>query len=231
MKMVLKHLFTLRWNHNCYKEPNKKINLILQEALDKQVISKDECEAMNPDATCAGKFYFNFKVHKPHTNIPPERSSVSQSVSVTSGIGKYVDYRIQEPSKQHNSYLEDTPDFIRRIEKINNEGTLPDNAMIATWDVTNLFTIIPQEEGLECTREALNKTQNKEVSTEFVMRLLEVIFKDSIFQFSDKYYKLNVGTSMGTNPAPSFANIFMAKIYKLISRPGRSCFTNTSVIN
>ena len=45
---------------------------------------------------------------------------------------------------------------------------------------------------------------------------MEVVLKDSIFQFSDKFYKQNVGTSMGSNPAPSFANNFMAKIYKKI---------------
>ena len=94
-----------------------KINLILQEALDNQVISKDDCEAMNPDARNAGKFNLNFKVHTPQLNIPPERAIVSQCDSVTSNIGKFVDYQIQDPSRQHNSYLEDTPDFIHRIEK------------------------------------------------------------------------------------------------------------------
>ena len=84
--------------------------------------------------------------------------------------------------------------------------------MLATWDVIGLFTIIPQEEGIDYTRDALNKSTNPEVPTEFLIRLLEVVFKDSIFQFSDKYYKQNVGTSMGTNPAPLFANLFMAKI-------------------
>ena len=54
---------------------------------------------MNCDATYAGKFYLNFKVHKAHTNIPPERAIVSQSGSVTSNIGKYVDFHIQETSK------------------------------------------------------------------------------------------------------------------------------------
>ena len=99
---------------------------------------------------------------------------------------------------------------------MNEKRTLPDNAIIATWDVIGLFTIIPQEEGIDYTREALNNKTNPEVPPEFLIRLLEVVPKNSIFQFSDKYYKQNVGTSMGTNPAPSFANIFMAKIYNKI---------------
>ena len=45
-----------------------KIKLILQEAFDNKIISKEESDAMNPDATNAGQFYLNFKVHKPQTN-------------------------------------------------------------------------------------------------------------------------------------------------------------------
>ena len=135
---------------------------------------------MNCDATCAGKFYSNFKVLKSHINIPPERAIFSQNCSVTANIGKYVDFYIQT-AKQHDSYLEDTIDFICRIEKINNSSILPHNAIIVTRDVISLFTIIPQEEGLECTRNALNKLNKPDVLTEILMRLLEVNLKDSIF--------------------------------------------------
>lgn len=64
---------------------------------------------------------------------------------------------------------------------MNNCRILPDNAIIVTWDVIGLFTIIPQEKGLECTRSALNKLNKPDVPTELLMRLLEVILKDSIF--------------------------------------------------
>ena len=47
--------------------------------------------------------------------------------------------------------------------------------MITTFDVTGLFTIIPQDEGIEYTREALNKRNNPQVPTEFVIRLREIL--------------------------------------------------------
>ena len=84
--------------------------------------------------------------------------------------------------------------------------------MIATFDVTNLFTIIPQEEGIQHSREALNKRTNPSLSTEFIFRLLEIVLSETIFQFSFKKYKQNVGKSMGSNTAPNFADIFMANI-------------------
>ena len=123
---------------------------------------------------------------------------------------------MNEVSTLHPSYLQDTPDFIRKIEEINRQGTLPRNAMIATWDVMSLFTIIPQAEGVQASREALNMRHDQHVPTEFIVRLLEIVLSENIFEFADKLYKQDVGTSMGSRPAPPFANNFMAKIDKQI---------------
>ena len=39
-----------------------------------------------------------------------------------------------------------------------------------------------------------------------------ICLKNSIFKFGGKLYKQLIGTAMGIHPAPSYANIFMAKI-------------------
>ena len=189
-----------------------KITKILQEAFDNDILTNEEYEAMNPNAKNVGKFYMNFKVHKPHDIIPPGRPIVSGCNSMISNIGKYVDFHINDISTAHPSYLQDTPHFIRMIENINKQGRLPDNTIIVTWDVISLYTIIPQKEGLDDTENVLNKRNNPNISTSFLIRLLEIVLSENIFEFSDQLYKQNVGTSMGTHPAPAFANNFMAKI-------------------
>ena len=60
---------------------------------------------MNPAGSNAGKFYFNFKVHKTHDKIPPARPIVSQCGSVTSNNGKYVKFHLNEPATEHPSYI------------------------------------------------------------------------------------------------------------------------------
>ena len=80
----------------------------------------------------------------------------------------------------------------------------------------SLFTIIPQAEGVQASREALNMRIDQHIPTEFILRLLEIVLSENIFEFADELYKQNVRTSMGTNPAPHFANNFMAKIDKKI---------------
>ena len=161
-----KNHFIQKSTQTSQKKTNLKIKSILQEAQDNNIISREESEAINPDGTGAGKFYLNFKVHKAHTKIPPERAIVNQCGSMTLNIGKYVDFHIKDVSTQHASYLQDTPHFIRKIEEITDRGKLPENSIITTFDVRSLFTIIPQDEGIECTREALNDRSNPIVPTE-----------------------------------------------------------------
>ena len=50
----------------------------------------------------------------------------------------------------------------------------------------------------------------------FIRRLLEVVLKYNFFEFNGELFKQEIGTAMGAKPAPDFANVFMAKIDKLI---------------
>ena len=118
---------------------------------------------------------------------------------------------MREVSKTHETFLQDTPDFIRKIEKFNEENDLPQNSLLVTIDVKSLFTNIIHEEGIKTAKSALNERETKEVSTNFIIRLLDFILNNNIFNFNEQYYSQEIGASMGTKPAPDYANIFMAK--------------------
>ena len=49
------------------------------------------------------------------------------------------------------------------------------------------------------------------VPTGFIIRLLELLLNNNIFEFNSELFLQLIGTAMGTRPAPSYANIFMAK--------------------
>ena len=96
----------------------------LQEAYDKDYISKDEFQAMDPTEKTPGRFYELFKVHKEHIpgETPSERPIISGSGSITENISLLVEHFIKDLSMKHPSFLQDTPDFLRIIEDINSEG-------------------------------------------------------------------------------------------------------------
>ena len=104
---------------------------------------------------------------------------------------------MKQVSKDHASYLRDTCDFLRHIQNIEN---LPSNSVLVTIDVTGLYAHIPRDEGVQATREALNRRKDQSVPTEFIVTLLELLNKCYIFEFN----------------APDYADIFLATIDKLI---------------
>ena len=91
-----------------------------------------------------GKITCPFKIHKQHEHIPPVRPIVSGSGSILEDLSKFVDYHIKNIATKHSSYLQDTPDFIRKVEEINKQGKIPENAVLASFDVMALFTNIPR---------------------------------------------------------------------------------------
>ena len=195
-----------------------KIKNLLEEGLDNKVISKSEFEQMNPEDKGPGRFYCNFKVHKPHEykTAPPVRPITSQSGSICENIGTFLEHHIKHIGTTHESYLKDTPDFLRTIQHINKSLHLGPNTLLVTMDAIGLFTNIVHDEGLDAIETELNKRENQEVTTEFLVKMMEIILKNNIFEFHEGYYRQEIGASMGSKPIPPYANIFMATIDKKI---------------
>ena len=102
----------------------EEIIKLLEEGRDNDYIDKKDFEAMDPTDKDTGRFYQLFKIHKEHENgqLPPGRPIVSGNNSITENIAKYVEHHIKNLAKKVPSFIEDTPDFLRHIEAINDKG-------------------------------------------------------------------------------------------------------------
>ena len=71
-----------------------KIQKLIQEGFDDEILSKEEFNAMLADDIDAPKFYCIFEVHKRHESMtaPPPRPIVGCSGSITENIGAYQRY-------------------------------------------------------------------------------------------------------------------------------------------
>ena len=90
--------------------------------------------------------------------------------------------------------------------KIIEEGDI-----LVSIDVSGLYTNIPQSEGLEAVSDALEERNDKRIPSDYIVKLLELVLKNNIFEFNRELFIQMIGTAMGTKPAPSYANIFMAR--------------------
>ena len=66
--------------------------------------------------------------------VPPPRPIVSCNNSITENIGLYVEHQIKELATKNETYLKDTPEFLRAIDLINKGPKLPKNALLVAID-------------------------------------------------------------------------------------------------
>ena len=152
-----------------------------------------------------GRFYELPKIHK-RLKAVPGRPVVSNSGYHTENISAFLDFHLQPLAKKVKSYIKDTNHFLRKLRDL---PDLPDDAIFCTLDVTSLYPNIPHDEGLRAIEKALDKREEKVVSTQSLVDLAEVTLKNNYFEFNGKTYKQKQGTAIGTKFAPPYAILFL----------------------
>ena len=184
-------------------------DLKLQQTIDKQ--THTFLSPHQPPRTPL--FYMNPKIHKPNT---PGRPIISGCDSPTEKLSIYIDHFLKPIVPLIPSYIKDTTHFLNTLFAI--PTPLPPNTILATLDVTSLYTNIPHAEGIASATEALyNKhteiTHTASPPPKHIFRsILTYILKHNYFEFNSNFYLQTHGTAMGTRTAPSYANIFMADL-------------------
>ena len=86
--------------------------------------------------------------------------------------------------------------------------------MLVSTDVANLYTNIPQEEGITvvCKTYETFHLNKPPIPTLHLRDMLRLILKENSFHFNGKNFLQTHCTAMGTKMAVSFANIFMAAV-------------------
>ena len=87
----------------------------------------------------------------------------------TANVSKYVNYQLQ-PKVQHiPSYIQETNDFLRKINKIEK---LPDNSNLVSLDVRSLYA---SSESIKAIKTSLEKFLRRTVATNVITTFLSVI--------------------------------------------------------
>ena len=123
--------------------------------------------------------------------------------------------RLQHRTNQ-DSFIEDTPDLLRKINELNETNTIPDNAKPIAIDIKSMYSNIPLQEDLDAFEETLNSREDKTIPTEFIMKLVKIIMEKNIFTFNNQHWLQLLGTSMGSRVSPTWANLFYGVLEKKI---------------
>ena len=87
------------------------------------------------------RFYLLPKIHKRLHNVPG-RPVISNCDCYTENISSVLGHQLQPLVKKVESYIKDTNHYLKKLQEL---GSLPENAILCTIDVVGLYPNIPHE--------------------------------------------------------------------------------------
>ena len=111
--------------------------------------------------------------------------------------------------KTFSSYIKDSQ---HALEIFRDFSFLGQNKVILTMDITSLYTVIPDDEGLRSLKQFFDHRTVKEPSSGTLLRLAELVLTLNCFSFGGNYCKQTNGVAMSTKMGLSYANLFVGFI-------------------
>ena len=126
-------------------------------------------------------------------------------------ISSYLDKVVTPIVKSLPSYIKDSNHALEIFRNYNFNFS-GENKIIFTMDITSLYNVIPNNEGLQALKYFFNQRPIKKPSSETLLRLAELVLTHNCLSFGDNYLKKINGVAMGTKMGPSYANLFVGFI-------------------
>ena len=153
----------------------------------------------------------------------PLRPIISSVKTPTTKISKFLDRLIRPLFDYHvpATTIMNGVDLIHLLENYATKGHLKSTTLFCTFDITDLYTMLPQEESLNTLMEFLihygyRKVQG--VPLDAIRKLARIVLEENVFVYGKKFYKQIVGGAMGSAFTLTLANIFMWKWEKRLVR-------------
>ncbi len=108
------------------------------------------------------------KIHKQDI---PGRPIISGCGGTTVKLSQYADHLLKPLLNYIPSYIQDTTDFLRRILTLNTN--LPKNIILVTIDVRNLYTNIPNDQGIQACIDMLK--ENNMITPESEQSIIDIL--------------------------------------------------------
>ena len=162
---------------------------------------------VNPDATAARNNPL-CKIHKPGT---PVRLLTSGCNSATEGISEYVEKKCAPLALNMRSRIRDTSHLLEIVDELNENG-IPDNAVLVSLDIENMFPSIDNTRGMQTIHQRLDQEENFPLPTEHIIEALEIILTSNSSKFNGKNYLQKNGTATGSKNSCSYSDLALEPI-------------------
>ncbi|CAF3282730.1 unnamed protein product [Rotaria sp. Silwood2] len=184
---------------------------ITQKQYEKVKVNKEEAELAH--------LYFLPKAHKPGTPLRPIMAGLK---SPTIGISKWLDGLLRPLFDRlaYETTILNGVQLIKQVEKWSATYLTPATSFI-TMDVTDLYTMIPQEGGVTAIKRLIEASGLKQIDgvrKEIILALTRFVMTNNYFYLDGSYYKQIRGGAMGSPLTLTIANAYMYFVERPISK-------------
>ena len=119
------------------EDVKKRVCFYLKRLIANSVIDEETHRYLTPQVPKAGRFYILPRIQKPGN---PGRPIVSAYGQPTEKISEFVSFHLNPLVQTLPSYTKNTTHLLNKLKDLD---VLPANAILATLDVSSLYTNIP----------------------------------------------------------------------------------------
>ena len=184
---------------------------LLNLRLAKWITQKQyELLSINPTEVELAHLYYLPKAHKVGTPLRPIISGLRHP---TIKISQFLDDLLRPlfDNMAKETTIESGFELVKHLEKWSEEK-LNTETLFCTIDVVDLYTMIPQTEGILSLKKMLdylNLRQVNGLSIETIIRLSRFVMKNNFFSFNGHFYHQIRGGAMGSPLTLTMANCYM----------------------
>ena len=132
-------------------------------------------------------------------------------------VSELIDFYLLPAVRSQPTYLKDTGDTIRKVENIQ----LPNDIILASFDVVSMFTPVPQDEAFRTTLETIANLDPFDYNPvipdeEYMAELLRLVLYKNSFEFNDENFLQKSGVPMSQKSSGSICNLVVHELEKKI---------------
>jgi len=146
----------------------------------------------------------------------PLRPILNTIHAATTKISKFLDQLIRPLFNlfAREKTIIDGADLLDQLQRYNKKGHFNPSTLFVTFDIANLYTMLPQKESLKILEEFIREHHCERVDglyIDAIVQLAQIVIEANAFVCGNKFYRQIIGGAMGSAFTLTLANIFMWK--------------------
>ena len=159
----------------------------------------------------------------------PLRPIVAAIHAAAIGVSRFLDLVLRplfDRVTKHTTFVNGI-DFVRQLEQYRDHSYLLPTTLFITFDVQDLYTMIPRDGAIDALRRFLSKyyvgARHNNMTINSIIQLASLVLDTNCFAFEDKYHQQIRGGAMGSPFTMTLANIYMLEWEQTLIQHQNSC--------